>query len=99
MLVPNIGDLEVKRGSRVPAVPRVSVVIPAFRPRPEQPDYLEEALESVRSQSYDNVRSSSSMTARRSIAPARTDDLVIVRQPNTGPGGARNVGSVIAHAR
>ena len=99
MLVPNIGDLEVKRGSRVPAVPRVSVVIPAFRSRPEQPEYLEEALESVRSQSYDNVEIvivDDGSPVR--IAPARTDDLVIVRQPNTGPGGARNVGSVIAHA-
>ena len=98
MLVPNIGDLEVKRGSRVEAVPRVSVVIPAYRARPEHPDYLEEALESVRSQSFGKVEivivDDGSPVP---IAPARTDDLVIVRQPNTGPGGARNVGSVIAH--
>jgi len=98
MLVPNIGDLEVRRGSRVEAVPRVSVVIPAFRARPEQPDYLEETLESIRSQSYGKVEivivDDGSPVP---IAPARTDDLVIVRQPNTGPGGARNVGSVIAH--
>jgi hypothetical protein len=30
------------------------------------------------------------------ITPARTDDIVLVRQPNTGPGGARNVGSSLA---
>jgi cellulose synthase/poly-beta-1,6-N-acetylglucosamine synthase-like glycosyltransferase len=30
------------------------------------------------------------------VAPAQTDDVILVRQPNTGPGGARNVGSVIA---
>lgn len=98
MLVPNIGDLEVRRGSRVEAVPRVSVVIPAYRARPDQPDYLEETLESVRSQSGGKVEivivDDGSPVP---IAPARTDDLVIVRQPNTGPGGARNVGSVIAH--
>ena len=36
-------------------MPRVSVVIPAYRAKPEQPDYLEETLESVRSQSYGKV--------------------------------------------
>lgn len=98
MLVPNIGDLEVKRGSRVESVPRVSVVIAAFRASPGQPDYLEEALESVRAQAVAHVEivivDDGSPVP---IAPARTDDLVIVRQTNTGPGGARNVGSVISH--
>jgi glycosyltransferase involved in cell wall biosynthesis len=92
-----IGDLEVARGSAVRAEPRVSVVIPAYRGRAGARDWLDEALDSVRAQTFDDweiVVVDDGSPVR--IAPSRTDDLTLVRQPNTGPGGARNVGSVIA---
>jgi glycosyltransferase involved in cell wall biosynthesis len=100
MLAPNIGDLEVKRGPHVRAEPKVSVVIPAYRGKPEQPDWIDETLDSIRAQTfgdYEIVVVDDGSPVR--IAPARTEDLVIVRQPNTGPGGARNVGSVIARGK
>jgi GT2 family glycosyltransferase len=92
-----IGDIEVARGSRVRERPKVSVVIPAYRARPESPDYLAETLASIRAQTFDDyeiVVVDDGSPVR--IAPADTTDLVLARQPNTGPGGARNVGSVIA---
>jgi hypothetical protein len=100
MLAPNIGDLEVMRGASVRVEPTVSVVIPAYRRRPEEPDWIDETLDSVRAQTFDDyeiVVVDDGSPIR--IAPARTDDLVLVRQPNTGPGGARNVGSVIARGK
>ena len=100
MLAPNIGDLEVKRGAHVRAEPKVSVVIPAYRGRPDQPDWIDETLESIRAQTfgdYEIVVVDDGSPLR--IEPARTEDLVMVRQPNTGPGGARNVGSVIARGK
>jgi glycosyltransferase involved in cell wall biosynthesis len=96
-VAPEVGDLEVERGALVRAEPRVSVVIPAYRSRPDQPDWLDEALDSIRAQTFGDweiVVVDDGSPVR--IAPSRTDDLTIVRQPNTGPGGARNVGSVIA---
>lgn len=92
-----IGDVDVRRGSRVPAEPRVSVVIPAYRARAESPDYLDETLASVRAQTfqgYEIVVVDDGSPVR--IAPADASDVVLVRQPNTGPGGARNLGSVVA---
>jgi glycosyltransferase involved in cell wall biosynthesis len=100
MLAPNIGDLEVTRGSHVRAEPKVSVVMPAYRKSTEQPDWIDEALDSIRAQTFGDweiVVVDDGSPVR--IAPSKTDDLVIVRQPNTGPGGARNVGSVIARGK
>ena len=100
MLAPNVGDLVVTRGSRVRSEPKVSVVMPAFRKRPDDTasaHWLEEALDSIRAQTFGDweiVLVDDGSPAP--IAPVKTDDLVVVRQPNTGPGGARNVGSVIA---
>ena len=77
--------------------PKVSVVMPAYRRKAEEPPWIDEALDSIRAQTFGDweivVVDDGSPVA---IAPARTDDVVLVRQPNTGPGGARNVGSVIA---
>ena len=100
MLAPNVGDLVVTRGSRVRSEPKVSVVMPAFRRKAEEPPWIDEALDSIRAQTFGDfeivvVDDGSPVP----IAPARTDDLVLVRQPNTGPGGARNVGSVIARGK
>jgi GT2 family glycosyltransferase len=100
MLAPNVGDLEVKRGVHVRAEPKVSVVMPAFRRKIDEPPWIDEALDSIRAQTFGDfeivvVDDGSPVP----IAPARTDDLVMVRQPNTGPGGARNVGSVVARGK
>lgn len=82
----------VVRGANVPATPRVSVIIPAF-----QPEWLDEALDSVRGQTLRGVEvividDGSPVPAQ----PRRTDDLVLVRQSNAGPGGARNRGFALA---
>jgi glycosyltransferase involved in cell wall biosynthesis len=69
------------------------VVIPAYRPT-----WLEIALESVRAQTFPDweilvVDDGSPEPVR----PSRTEDLVLIRHPNAGPGGARNRG--VEHAR
>ena len=53
--------------------------------------WLDEALESVRAQTFKDwevivVDDGSPVP----VSPARTDDIVLIRQANTGPGGARN---------
>ncbi|MBI5833973.1 MAG: glycosyltransferase family 2 protein [Armatimonadetes bacterium] len=78
----------VERGALVPPEPRVSVVIPTYRPA-----YLEAALESVRAQTWRDfeivlVDDGSPEPVR----PGVCDDLVLVRQANAGPGAARNRG-------
>jgi glycosyltransferase involved in cell wall biosynthesis len=103
LAAPNVGDLVVTRGAHVRAEPKVSVVMPAYRRRPDDTasaKWLEEALDSIRAQTFGDweiVLVDDGSPAP--IAPAKTDDLVVVRQPNTGPGGARNVGSVIARGK
>lgn len=85
-------DIVVLRGAATPASPRVSVVIPAY-----DPIWLDEALESVRRQT---LAGSEILViddgSRPPVAPGRTDDLILVRQPNAGPGGARNRGFALA---
>ena len=84
MLAPNIGDLEVARGAEVRAEPKVSVVIPAYRGKPEQPDWIDETLDSIRAQTFGDheiVVVDDGSPVR--IAPARQADLVMVRQPST----------------
>jgi glycosyltransferase involved in cell wall biosynthesis len=83
----------VERGDRLHRAPRVSVVIPAYRSA-----WLESALESVRAQTFTSwellvVDDGSPEPVR----PSRMDDLVLIRHPNAGPGGARNRG--VEHAR
>jgi glycosyltransferase involved in cell wall biosynthesis len=90
--------IKITRGERVHEQPRVSVIIPAWRGNASAPFWLDEALDSVRAQSLRDwelivVDDGSPVP----IAPARSDDMVLVRQPNTGPGGARNRGG--EHAR
>lgn len=84
--------VSIARGPTVRPSPRVSVVIPAYGG-----DWLDEALDSVRAQSFDDwemVLIDDGSPAP--LAPARADDLVLVRQPNAGPGGARNRGFALA---
>ncbi|HEX8110616.1 MAG TPA: glycosyltransferase family 2 protein, partial [Kofleriaceae bacterium] len=74
------------------ASPRVSVVIPAFQSR-----WLDQALDSVRAQtfpSYEIVVVDDGSPVP--LQPAKRDDVVVVRQTNTGPGGARNRGVAVA---
>lgn len=78
----------VIRGSRVHSDPQVSVVIPAY-----QPTWLDEALDSVRQQTFGGwelivVDDGSPET----VVPRHSDDVVLIRQRNAGPGGARNTG-------
>lgn len=92
-------DFSVARGARVRPDARVSVVIPAwFKHATPGPRWLDEALDSVRAQRYEDweiivVDDGSPVPVR----PARTDDIVLIHQSNTGPGGARNTG--VRHAR
>lgn len=82
----------VVRGTNVPATPRVSVVIPAFAPV-----WLDDALDSVRNQTLPGIEVIViDDGSPEPVRPRRTDDLVLVRQPNTGPGGARNRGFALA---
>lgn len=82
----------VRRGPAVAAEPRVSVIVPAYRPTA-----LDAALDSVRAQTFGSwqliVVDDGSPEP---VEPACADDLVLVRQANTGPGGARNLGTSLA---
>jgi len=87
-------EVTIVRGPNVHPAPRVSVVIPAY-----QSKWLDEALESVRAQTL--VEREIIVVDDGSpgpIAPARSDDVVLVRHPNAGPGGARNRGFEVARA-
>ena len=88
MLAPNVGDLEVKRGVHVRAEPKVSVVMPAFRRKIDEPPWIDEALDSIRAQTFGDfeivvVDDGSPVP----IAPARTDDLVLELFPKLGVTG------------
>jgi glycosyltransferase involved in cell wall biosynthesis len=78
-------------------MPRVSVIIPAFNAE----EHLEEALRSVRSQTYDDweivVCDDCSTDATAELALAFGDRLTLVRtETNSGPAVARNL--AIAHS-
>lgn len=91
-------DYAVRRGERVCKRPRVSVIVPSYHAQPgPMVGWLDEALDSVRAQTFSDwelivVDDGSPVP----VAPARRDDLVMVRQANTGPGGARNRGAQLA---
>jgi len=86
-------NVVVEWGARVRTAPRVSVVIPAYRP-----EWLDAALDSVRRQTFEDweiiVVDDGSPEP---VTPACAEDVVLVRHENAGPGGARNRG--VAHAR
>jgi glycosyltransferase involved in cell wall biosynthesis len=85
-------DVVVMRGADTPANPRVSVVIAAYDSL-----WLDDALDSVRRQT---LAGSEILViddgSRQPVVPQRKDDLILVRQPNAGPGGARNRGFALA---
>ncbi len=86
-------EIYVTRGRDVHPAPLVSVVIPAYRP-----SWLDAALDSVRNQTFKSwelivVDDGSPELVR----PRHVNDVVLIRQPNAGPGGARNTG--VRHAR
>jgi len=77
---------------------RVSVIIPLYDKEP----YIQRALDSVAAQTFDDfeliVVDDGSTDGGAGVVEAFTDSRVrLVRQPNAGPGGARNRG--IAEAR
>ncbi len=89
----NGGDqVTVARGERVAEHPRVSVIIPSYRSHT-----LDQAIDSVRAQTFGAfeiiVVDDGSPEPQ---VPADQSDVVLVRQPNTGPGGARNRGAHLA---
>lgn len=93
------GGVHVQRGAHVCTDPVVSVIIPVWRRDAATPCWIDEALDSVRAQTLPRwevivVDDGSPVP----IAPARVDDIVLVRQPNAGPGGARNRGVALARA-
>ncbi len=86
------GEPSIARGAALREAPRVSVVIPTFTHT-----WLDDCLDSIRAQTFDNweivlVDDGSPEPA----APSRSDDLTLVRQENTRPGGARNRGVSLA---
>lgn len=84
--------VQVARGRDVPDEPVVSVVIPAWRPQ-----WLDEALESVRAQTVVGVEVVVvDDGSPEPVAPRRADDLVLARQPNGGAAAARNTGVALA---
>lgn len=86
MTDPTDNQVTLTRGEAVQPAPRVSVIVPAYRAI-----HLEEALASVRAQTLDAYEIILvDDGSPQPVAPARTDDLVLVRQPNAGPGAARN---------
>ncbi len=83
---------EIARGPQVPESPRVSVIIPAWRPT-----LLEGALASVRAQTWrDFELIVVDDGSPEPVAPSETADLVLVRQANAGPAAARNTGVAVA---
>ena len=87
-------------GTQSSTVPRVSVVIPAFRAA----TYIAEALESVRRQTCTDleiivVNDASPDTRELEEVLARFGDRVryLKRETNGGPGAARNTGILAAH--
>lgn len=92
-------EINAVRGAAVHPSPRVSVIIPAWFPAASPAlGWLDETLDSVRAQHYRDwevivVDDGSPVP----VAPTQSDDIVLIRQTNTGPGGARNLAA--RHAR
>ena len=85
-------EVTIRHGAAVHPAPEVSVIIPCFRS-----ETLARAVDSVLSQTYAAyelivVDDGSPEPA----APPDAERLILVRQPNTGPGGARNRGVAMA---
>jgi glycosyltransferase involved in cell wall biosynthesis len=90
----NEDRVDIHRGANIHDSPLVSVIIPAFKPV-----WLDEALESVRRQTlpaYEIIVVDDG--SPEPVKPARSDDIILVRHANAGPGGARNRGVAIGRA-
>src|SRR5262245_61843286 len=90
----NEDRVDIHRGAAVHDAPQVSVVIPAYNPV-----WLDEALDSVRRQTltaYEIIVVEHG--SPEPVRPARSDDVILVRHANAGPGGARNRGVSLARA-
>jgi glycosyltransferase involved in cell wall biosynthesis len=91
----NEDRVDIHRGAAVIDDPQVSVIIPAY-----QPTWLDDALDSVRRQTLKSyeiiVVDDGSPTP---VQPLRSDDVILIRHENAGPGGARNRGVGIARAQ
>lgn len=85
-------QVTVSRGPRMHPAPRVSVIIPAY-----ESATLDQAVASVRAQTaaeWELIVVDDG--SPRPQVPSEVSDLCLVRQPNTGPGGARNRGVALA---
>jgi len=98
MSAPSNGEVQVQRGTRVRADPVVSVIIPVWRSNASKRCWLDEALDSVRAQTFD--RWEIIIVDDGSPVPVDpVDDVVLVRKPHAGPGAARNLGVSLARGR
>lgn len=93
-------DIQVKRGERVKAEPRVSVIIPAYNVA----QYITEALDSVLAQTFADYEiivindGSPDTTDLEKALDTYRDRIIYVKQENRGVSGARNTGLRIARA-
>jgi len=92
---PVAGEVSVRRGAAVHPAPTVSVIIPTWRSAT-----LDRAVDSVLAQTWPAyellvIDDGSPEPAE----PAQRERLILVRQPNTGPGGARHRGLALARGR
>jgi glycosyltransferase involved in cell wall biosynthesis len=90
----NEDRVDIHRGAAVPDAPQVSVIIPAYKPV-----WLDDALDSIRRQTfkaYEIILVDDG--SPEPVQPLRSDDVILVRHANAGPGGARNRGVDIARA-
>lgn len=89
------GEVTVHRGAAVHPAPTVSVIIPTLGSVT-----LERAIASVLEQTWEAFELLVIDDGTpEPVAPSESERVVLVRQPNAGPGGARNRGLTLARGR